>query len=81
MRRTIEKQIISTSALSANFAAAMRKVRVRPIGILRKRKIEAYLISADAYEALLARLDDSDLLALAHARRLETPEPVKLEEL
>ncbi len=52
-----------------------------PIAVLNHNKPAAYLLSAKAYEALLDRLDDAELLKIVKKRQDGKAVKVKLEDL
>ncbi len=52
-----------------------------PVAVLNHNKPAAYLLSAKAYEALLDRLDDAELVKLVKQRQGGKRIKVKLEDL
>ena len=81
MQRVLAERIISASEFARNISATMREAQTGPIAVLKDNQIKAYLVSADSYETMLARLDDSELAALIHARKQETAEATSLDDL
>lgn len=81
MQRVLAERIISASEFARNIRATMREAQTGPIALLDHNQIKAYLVSKDSYEAMLERLDDSNLAALIRARRQEIAEATSLEDL
>ncbi len=52
-----------------------------PIAVLNHNKPAAYLLSANAYEALLEKLDDAELSKIVQQRRWGKTVKVKFEDL
>ncbi len=52
-----------------------------PVAILNRNQPAFYCISAEAYEALIERLEDLELQAVADAREGQAAYPVTLEHL
>ena len=52
-----------------------------PVAILNRNEPVFYCVPAKAYEALIDKLEDMELNALADARQVQTVIKVKLDEL
>lgn len=72
---------ISVEELIGSPAAMLDMAQDAAIAVLDRNRIRAYLISAEAYEAMLEKLDDQDLAEIAAARLQEVGRPVSLDDL
>ena len=81
MQRLLAEKVIGISVFAQNAGDVVREAQQEPIAVLENNKIQAYLISADLYGAMLERLDDFDLAALVVARSGEDSVPVSLDAL
>ena len=72
---------ISISDFKKNPSAAIAAAEGFPVAILNRNKPSAYLIPAKAWEALVERLEDAELIAVIRARADETPILTALDEL
>jgi antitoxin StbD len=72
---------ISISELKKNPSSAIDAADGAPIAILNHNKAAAYLIPAKAWEDLMERLDDLELIAIVRSRQHEKPVKVKLNDL
>ena len=61
MQRVLAERVVSISELAKNAGATVREAQTGPIAVLENNKIQAYLVSADLYEAMLVRLGDFNL--------------------
>ena len=52
-----------------------------PVAVLNRNQPALYCISAEAYAALIERLEDLELQAIADAREGQAAHPVTLEQL
>ena len=52
-----------------------------PVAILNRNEPAFYCVPAKAFEAMMERLEDIELNAIADARRGETPVKVKLDDI
>ena len=78
----IEAQIaVSVSDLKKSPAAIMAKADGATVAVLNHNRVMAYMVPADAYEAMIERLDDLALIEIARSRADETPVRVGLDEL
>ncbi|MDR6919041.1 antitoxin StbD [Pseudomonas sp. 3296] len=81
MQRLLAEKVIGISEFAQNADDVVREAQQEPIAVLENNRIQAYLISADLYGAMLERLDDFDLAALVLARSGEDSVPVSLDAL
>lgn len=72
---------ISISDFKKNPSAAIAAAEGFPVAILNRNKPSAYLVPAKAWEELVERLENAELIALVRARAGEMPVPVALDEL
>ena len=66
----------SITDLKKNPSAIIAESSGRPVVILNHNRPMAYLVPAEAYEALLERLDDLELTELIREREAEKPQAV-----
>jgi antitoxin StbD len=81
LNRVLADAAISISELKKNPSSVIDAAEGSTIAVLNRNKPAAYLVPAKAWEALMERLDDLELAALARARAHEKPARVKLDEL
>jgi antitoxin StbD len=72
---------VSMTDLRRNPSGILEVAGDMPIAVLNHNKPAAYLLSAKAYEALLDRLDDAELLKIVKKRQDGKAVKVKLEDL
>lgn len=72
---------ISISDLKKNPSAAIAAAEGAPVAILNRNRPAAYLIPAEAWEAILDRLDDIELAEIVRERAGEVGIPVDLADL
>ena len=72
---------ISISDLKKNPSAAIAAAEGAPVAILNRNRPAAYLIPAEAWEAILDRLDDIELAEIVRERAAEVGIPVDLADL
>ena len=81
-----------TSLVLTEVTASVSELKKNPMGtlsagggalvaILNRNEAAIYCVPADWYEALMDRLDDVELNAIAEARKNEQPIKVSLDEL
>ena len=61
MQRVLAERVISFSKFAKNVNTTAREAQDGPIAVVESNKIKAYLVSADFYEDMLARLGDFSL--------------------
>lgn len=72
---------VSISDLKKNPSAVIAAASDAPIAVLNRNVPAAYLVPAKAWEELMDRLEDMELVELVRARANETPIRVNLEDL
>ena len=72
---------ISISDLKKNPSAAIAAAEGAPVAILNRNRPAAYLIPAEAWEAILDQLDDIELAEIVRERAGEVGIPVDLADL
>lgn len=81
MQRVEAQMAVSVSDLKKNPTAIMAQAGGEAIAVLNHNKVMAYMVPADAYEAMVKRLDTLALEEIARARASEVPVRVSLNEL
>jgi antitoxin StbD len=78
----VEAQIaVSVSDLKKSPTAIMAKADGEAVAVLNHNRVMAYMVPADAYEAMVEQLDDLALAKIARARANEVPVRVSLDDL
>ena len=78
----IEAQIaVSLAELEDNASSVLHEAKDATIAVLSDDRVVAYMVPADAYEAMLDRLDDLDLIDIIRSRADEKGVPVDINEL
>ena len=72
---------VSISELKKNPSAVIAEAEGFPVAIFNRNTPAAYLIPADAWEALLDRLEDIELAEIVRERQGEKRIKVRLEDL
>ena len=72
---------ISISDLKKNPSAAIAAAEGFPLAILNRNKPAAYLVPAEAWEAIMDQLDDIELVRIARERWNEPSIPVNINDL
>ena len=72
---------VSMTDLRRNPSGILADAGDSPIAVLNHNKPAAYLLSANAYEALLEKLDDAELSKIVQQRRWGKTVKVKFEDL
>ena len=80
MEAVLADYAVSVTELQRNFAAIMAQAD-GAVAVLNHNKPEAYLISAQRYQALLAYLEDLEDAKLVQERMGETAVMVALDDL
>ena len=80
MENILARTSIGISELKVNPTAVIERAN-GPVAILNRNKPIAYLIPAQAWEAVCERLGDLQLAEIVRKRSDETPVNVKLEDL
>jgi antitoxin StbD len=78
----VEAQIaVSVSDLKKSPTAIMQQADGQAVAVLNHNRVMAYMVPADAYEAMVERLDDLALIEIVKVRADEVPQRVTLDEL
>lgn len=72
---------VSISDLKKNPSDIIKRSHGAPVAILNHNRPTAYLVPAEAYEALMEQIDDQYLVQLIKERQQEQSVKVKLDEL
>lgn len=72
---------VSITELKKNPSAIIERAEGFPVAILNHNKPAAYLVPADAFEALMDKLEDVELAALVKQREKQREIKVSLDEL
>lgn len=81
MQRIHAHSSVSISDLKKNPSGVITQAQGEPVAILNHNRATAYLVPAASFEAILERLDDSELRRLVKTRRNEPSIKVTLDEL
>ena len=72
---------VSITDLKKNPTAEIAAADGEPVCILNRNKPAAYIIPADAWEAILDRLEDLELAEIVRQRASEVGIPVNIDDL
>ena len=72
---------VSISDLKKNPSAVIEAALGEPVAILNRNKPAAYLVPAEAWEAIMDRLDDMELAEIVKARAGQEEIEVSIDEL
>jgi len=72
---------VSVTELKRNFSSILAQADDSPVAVLNHNRVMAYMVQADAYEAMVEQLDDLALAKIALARANEVPVRVSLDDL
>lgn len=81
MQRIHARTSISISDLKKNPSSVINQSQGEPVVILNHNRPTAYLVPAAAFEAIMERLDDLELVHLVKEREHEPSVKVSLDEL
>lgn len=81
MERLFARASVSISDLKKNPTRIINQSEGEPVAILNHNKPTAYLIPADAFEALMEKLEDYELSQVVKEREHEPSVKVSLDEL
>lgn len=81
MDRIYARASVSISDLKKNPSRIINEAEGAPVAILNHNKPSAYLIPAEAFEALMERFEDYNLAQLVKERAQEPTVKVSLDEL
>lgn len=81
MERLFARASVSISDLKKNPSRIINQSEGAPVAILNHNKPSAYIIPADAFEALMEKLEDYELSRMVQERVNEPSVKVSLDEL
>lgn len=81
MQRLFARASVSISDLKKNPSKIINQSEGAPVAILNHNKPSAYIIPADAFEALMEKLEDYELSNVVKEREHEPNIKVSLDEL
>ena len=81
MERLFARASVSISDLKKNPSRIINQSEGAPVAILNHNKPSAYIIPADAFEALMEKLEDYELSRIVQEREHEPSVKVSLDEL
>ena len=79
MKPVLSSLSASITELKKNPSALLKQAAGEPVVILNHNRPTAYLVPAEAYEALMDRLEDLELGALVRQRTHEKPDAIELD--
>jgi len=77
----VAKSSVSITDLKKNPSAVIKEAEGAPVVILNHNRPSAYIVPADAFEAMLERLDDLEIKKTVRKRQSEKSIPVSLDAL
>ena len=77
----VAKLSVSITDLKKNPSAVIKEAEGAPVVILNHNRPSAYIVPADAFEAMLERLDDLKIKKTVRKRQSEKSIPVSLDAL
>jgi antitoxin StbD len=77
----VAKSSVSITDLKKNPSAVIKEAEGAPVVILNHNRPSAYIVPADAFEAMLEKLDDLEIKNTVRKRRNEKSIPVSLDVL
>lgn len=81
MERLYARASVSISDLKKNPSRIIHEAEGTPVAILNHNKPSAYLVPAEAFEALMEKLEDYELSCIVKEREGEPSIPVPLDDL
>jgi len=81
MERLFARVSVSISDLKKNPSRIINESEGAPVAILNHNKPSAYIIPADAFEALMEKLEDYELSQVVKEREHEPSVKISLDEL
>jgi antitoxin StbD len=81
MERLYARASVSISDLKKNPSRIIHEAEGTPVAILNHNKPSAYLVPAEAFEALMEKLEDYELARIVEERKDEPAVKVSLDEL
>ena len=81
MQRVEAPVAVSVSELKNSPAAVLDDADGKSVAVLDDNRVMAYLVPAEAYEAMVEHMDDIELIRTAQERADEIPIPVAFDDL
>ena len=81
MQRMEAPMAVSVSDLKKSPTRVMARAEGEAVAVLNHNRVVAYMVPAEAYEAMMERLDDLALAEIVRKRAHEEPVRVALDEL
>lgn len=81
MQRMEAPVAVSVSDLKKSPTGVMARAGGEAVAVLNHNRVMAYMVPADAYEAMIEQLDDLALAEIVRERAREKPVRVSLDEL
>ncbi len=81
MERLYARASVSISDLKKNPSRIIHEAEGSPVAVLNHNKPSAYLVPAEAFEALMEKLEDYELARIVEERKDEPTVKVTLDEL
>jgi antitoxin StbD len=81
MERLYARASVSISDLKKNPSRIIHEAEGTPVAILNHNKPSAYLVPAEAFEALMEKLEDCELSRIVEERKDEPTVKVSFDEL
>ena len=78
MHNIFAAKAVGISELKQNPSAILSAASAEPVAILNRNKPAGYIISPEVWEAILSRLEDMELTAIAHERLNDGAELVRV---
>jgi antitoxin StbD len=81
MQSILADVVVSVSELKRNPSGVMAGAGGMPVAVLNHNRVMGYMVPAELYEQMMARLDDLELVEIVKARSGEKSIPVSLDDL
>ncbi|MDE3028651.1 MAG: type II toxin-antitoxin system Phd/YefM family antitoxin [Paracoccaceae bacterium] len=81
MQRVEADMAVSVSDLKKSPSAVIERAGGAAVAVLNHNRVMAYMVPAEVFEAMMERLDDMALVAVARERANESPVSVSLDDL
>lgn len=79
MEHVVANKTVGISELKVNPAALLLAAQIEAVAILDRNKPAGYLVNPQAWEAMLERLEDADLAAIALPRLKDGSKGIKIK--
>jgi antitoxin StbD len=81
MQRVEAAMAVSVSDLKKSPTAVMAQANGEAVAVLNHNRVMAYMVPAEAFEAMVEQIDNLRLAQIVRSRADETPVRVSLDEL